>query len=44
MKSDVIIIGGDEVDKKIVTFKNMIDGSQLEIDFKDLDSIRGQLK
>lgn len=40
----VIIIGGDEVDKKIVTFKNMIDGSQLEIDFKDLDSIRGQLK
>ena len=40
----VIIIGGDEVDKKIVTLKNMIDGSQLELDFNDLDSIRGQLK
>ena len=35
----IIIIGEDEVDKNIVTLKNMIDGSQLEIDIKDVTNI-----
>ena len=36
----IIIIGDDEVNKKIVTLKNMIDGTQIEIDFNDLKDIK----
>ena len=36
----VIIIGEDEVEKNIITLKNMIDGSQTEIDKDDLVNIK----
>lgn len=34
----VIIIGDDEISKNIVIFKNMIDGSQIEITLDDLEN------
>nr|MCR5145726.1 ATP phosphoribosyltransferase regulatory subunit [Clostridia bacterium] len=35
----IIIIGEDEVEKNIITLKNMIDGSQIELDAKDIANI-----
>ena len=40
----ILIIGDDEVEKNIVTLKNMIDGTQFELDLNDLVIIRGMLK
>ncbi len=35
----IIIIGEDEVNKNIVSLKNMIDGTQIEVDLKNLENI-----
>ena len=35
----IIIIGEDEVNKNIVSLKNMIDGTQIEVDLKSLENI-----
>ena len=36
----VIIIGEDEVNKNVIVLKNMIDGSQIEIDKNELDKVK----
>ena len=40
----IIIIGDDEVQKNIVTLKNMVDGTQLELEINDLETVGKMVK
>ncbi len=39
----IVIIGEDEVNKKTIVLKNMIDGNQLELNINELESIKNMI-